>query len=222
MVDVPLLIADAEDLTLGTLVAPAWGIYLNGSPVIQSATIASQAALGFVSSFDSLPGVAAIAAAIGAPNIVPVTASTIDFEYDQDRPISNYPQEQGAFQSYDKVTLPFDVKVKLACGGSTSRRQAFISTCLGISQSLSLFDVVTPELTFQSVNCTRIGWKRNARHGVTLILIDLWFEQVPVTATTSFLNTQQPGNAGQQSIGNVQPTTPNQQVQSAFDAFGAD
>ena len=221
MADIELLLADAEDLALSTKVAPAWGIYLNGSPVIQAATVANLTVPGALSGFGSLPGVAAIAAAVGAPNIVPVTASTIDFEYDQDRPISNYPQEQGAFQSYDKVTLPFDVKVRLACGGSTSRRQAFISTCLGIAASYALFDVVTPELTFTSVNCTRIGWKRSARHGVTLIVPELWFEQVPVTATTSFVNTQQPGNAGQQSVGNVQPTTPTQQVQSAFDTFGA-
>jgi hypothetical protein len=197
----PLLFADA--LAFAGLLAPSqWGIFLKGFPVIQPATVATQAILG------SLSPVQQVASLVGVPNIVPVTASTIDFEFAEEFPLSNYPQEQGAFQSYNKVELPFDVKVKLACGGSTATRQAFLTTCLAISKSLALFDVQTPEIIFQSCNVTHIDWRRNARAGVTLIHVDLWFQQISVTSATTFTNTQQPAEAGQKGIGVVQPKAP--------------
>jgi hypothetical protein len=212
---IELITADANDLVLGALLQPPWGIYLNGAPVIQPATVLGQAVNAV------LAPVAAVAALVGVPGILPVTASTVEFDFAQDWPLSNYPQEQGAFQTYDKVTLPFDVKLRLACGGSTSVRQAFLSTCLAIGNSFALFDVVTPEMTFTSVNCTHLGWPRRATDGNTLIKVDLYFLEIPVTATASFSNTQQPGGAAPQSLGPVQPVTPSQNVQQSFDAVGA-
>ena len=219
---IELLTADAADLSIATLIAPTWGIYLAGSPVILPASVATSFVSNAIGNFTSIPGVQQISGALGIPsNLVPVFASTVDFEYAQDWPISNYPQEQGAFQSYDKVTLPFDVKIKLAAGGSATNRQSFINACLSISNSITLFDVVTPEWVFNSCSCTHIDWRRDASRGVTLIAIDLWFQQINVVSTTNYSNTQQPGNAGQQANGNAQPMTPNQVVQQSFDAFGA-
>ena len=210
MANIALLTADATSFVLGSLLQPAWGVYLNGSPVIQPASVFGQAIQA------QLSPVTAIAALVGFPNIIPVSASTVEFQFSQDWPISNYPQEQGAFQSYDKVTLPFDVKLRLASNAG----QAFLQTCLGIANSLALFSVVTPELTFASVNCTHISWDRSAARGATLIQVDLWFQQISVQAAAAYSNTQQPGVAGQQSSGNVQPQTPNSRVQSGFAALG--
>lgn len=195
---ITLLTADASELILGGLLQPAWGVYLDGVPVIQPAAFAGP-------TFPALAALATLAPLLGATNVVPASASTVDFEYGQEFPLSNYPQEQGAFQSYNKVTLPFDVKLKLASSGSPSARQAFLSTCQAIASSIALFSVVTPEQTFDSVNCTHIDWKRNARQGNTLIQVDLWFQQIPVVSATNFQNTQQPGDAGQQALGTVQP-----------------
>jgi hypothetical protein len=212
MANVALLTADAEDLILGAFLTPAWGIYLEGVPVIQPASIQGSVFAA------SIAPIQAIASLLGVPNILPVMASTVDFVFSQDWPISNYPQEQGAFQSYDKVTLPFDVKLKLACGGSISNRQAFLNTCLAIANSFALFDVVTPEITFTSVNCTHIDWPRSARRNNTLIEVDLWFQEISVSASAEFTTTQQPGDAAPQSLGNVQPQTPNQYVANGFAA----
>jgi hypothetical protein len=147
---------------------------------------------------------------IGAPNISPVYASVVDFEYSQDWPLSTYQQEQGAFQAYDKVTLPWDVKIHLACGGSPSTRQAFLSTVLAIANSFSLYDIVTPEMTFPSCNVSHISWPRSANSGVSLIVVDLWFKEIPVTATASFTNTQNPSDSSQQALGNQQAQTATQ------------
>lgn len=206
---IDILVSDAVDLLLGAMNAPTWGIYLDGNPVVQPASIGGQ---GF---FPSVAPIQALASIIGAPNIVPTTASTVDFSYAKDYPISTFPQEQGAFQAYNKVTLPFDVKLRLASNGGgagASGRQAFISTCLAISSSLSLFDIVTPEMTFPSSNCTHIDFDRKAAKNATLIVIDLFFKEIPVTASANFANTQQPGDSGQQSLGNAQPQQPSQQT----------
>src|SRR5579872_6225668 len=106
MASIPLLIADASEIILGALLQPSWGIYSSsGVPVIQPATFLQSA---FVSQIQPL---SAITNALGLSGLLPVAASTVEFEYRQDWPISTYPQEQGAFQPYDKVTLPFDVRI---------------------------------------------------------------------------------------------------------------
>jgi hypothetical protein len=70
---------------------------------------------------------------LGLPNLQPVSASMVEFEFDQDWTIADTPQELGAFQSYDKVQMPFSVKVRLACGGPVSQRQAFLNSVLAIA-----------------------------------------------------------------------------------------
>jgi hypothetical protein len=230
---VELVIADAENLALAALLAPQWGIYYQGIPVIQPATLATQVITGALGGFAALPGAQQISAALGI-NIVPVTASMVNFEYKQDWPISNYPQEQGAFQSYDKVTLPFDVRLKLACGGPTATRQAFLTTAFAIAggaapgaplvlsgsgappNNTALFDIVTPERTYTSCSCTHIEFSRAAQNGATIIIADMFFQQISVTSTTNFANTQQPGNAGQVGIGNQQPQTPSPALESTL------
>ena len=234
---IELLLADAEDLTLGSLLAPQWGIYYQGLPVIFPATVASQVVTGALGGFAALPGAQQAAAALGL-NIVPVTASMIDFEYKQDWPISNYPQEQGAFQSYDKVTLPFDVRLKLACGGGTATRAAFLTTVYAIAGGIApnsplnilgsagsqsntaLFNIVTPERAYTSCSCTHVDFSRSAKNGVTLIVVDMWFQQISVTSASSFSNTQNPANAGQVGIGNQQPQIPSSSVQSSISLSG--
>lgn len=212
---VSLLTQDAAELTLSALLQPTWGVYLGGVPVLQPASIVGN----LINS--ALAPINAIAGLIGVPNIVPVTASTVEFEYAQDFPISTYTQEQGAFQSYNKVQLPFDVKLRMTSGGSLTVRQNFLNTCLAIANSTSLFDVVTPEMIFSSVNCSHISWPRSAKKGNTLITVDLYFEQINVITATNFTNTLTPVSSGQQSIGNVQPQTPNTTVQNSFNAIGA-
>lgn len=212
---VSLLTSDAAELALSALLQPPWGLYLDGAPVIQPASI-----LGNVIAEELAP-IQAIASLVGFPNIVPVTASTVEFEFSQDFPLSNYPQELGAFQSYNKVTMPFDVKLKFAAGGSTSLRQGFVNTCLAIANSMSKFDVVTPETIFTSVNCTHIDFHRSAKRGNTLIQIDLFFQQINEISATQFSNTLSPTASGQQSIGNVQAQNPQQNLESAFQSLGA-
>ena len=142
--------------------------------------------------------------------------SIVDFDYKQDWPVSDYTVEDGGFQSYDKVQLPFDIKVRVVSGGSAIERQDLLTAVLDASNSLNLYDVVTPEQTFSSCNITHIDYKRTAYNGVGLLMIDIWFIEVRVTSTTTYSTTQSPTTAGQQNTGSVSPQTPNSIVQQDF------
>lgn len=143
--------------------------------------------------------------------------SFVSFDYKQDWAISDYPVEDGGFQSYDKVQLPFDVRVRVTSGGSAAERQALIDEVTDIANSLELYDVVTPERVYSSVNVSHFDIHRTATGGVGMIVCDIWFLEIRVTSTAAFTNTQQPGDAGQQNIGNVQPQAPESSVQQNFD-----
>jgi hypothetical protein len=227
MPGIALLVEDAEDLVLGSLLAPAWGIYLNGVPVIQPATVPSSGIAGLIEdAFAAVTAVQQIAGLLGGStfgtgnnSLPPSVASTIQFEFDQDWSLPTYNQEQGAFQAYNKVTLPFDVKVRLACGGSVSDRQSFLQAVLAMANSVALFDIMTPEMTFSSVNVSHVSvLPRESKRGVSLIQVDLFFQQIPVASSTTFQNTATPNIAGENPGGNVQAQTPSQYVQSEFSA----
>lgn len=210
-----LLFGDALSV-IGTFFAPQWGVYIEGQPVIVPATIFGQTINPAVSALS------AIAALVGFPNVVAVTGSVIEFDYSAESPISNYPQENGAFQSYNKVQLPYDVRMKIASGGgSAAARQAFFDTLEALRTSTALVDVVTPEHVYTDCNCFHIDYRRTAHSGVELIVADVWFKEVRIRSAVSFSNTQQPTDAGQQSIGNVQsqdlPGNVQQQFQNDFD-----
>jgi hypothetical protein len=216
---IPLLLQDASDILLGALLQPTWGVYLNGQPVLQPAAFGGASMSSFSGSLATVVQVAgtignlssAFASAFSGGGglgsiinglnsiVLPAIASTIEFEY---------PQEQGAFTSYNKATLPFDVRLRVCCGGSVSKRQAFLTTCQAIKDSLQLFSVVTPEMVFSSCNCTHISWRRTAQKNNQLIEVDLGFVQVRVVSATSLFNfTSAPGDAGQQGLGTVQGLT---------------
>jgi hypothetical protein len=143
-----------------------------------------------------------------------VTANSVaSFEYKQDWPISDYPVEEGGFQSYDKVQLPFDVRVRFVSGGSEFDRQSLLDSVDAAANTLDLYDVLTPEALYESCSITHYDYQRTAVNGVGMIVVDVWLVQIRVTSTATFTNTQSPGTAGQQGLGNVQtqqPTTAQQ------------
>lgn len=141
----------------------------------------------------------------GIPVII--ADSTISFEFRQDFPISDYPVEAGGFQNYDKVQLPAEIRVRLSAGESIANRQAFLSSIDTVINTTDLYDVLTPEATYLGYNFTHRDFRRRAENGVGLIVVDLWLTEIRETSTATFANTQQPSEAGKQSVGNVQPQT---------------
>jgi len=143
-------------------------------------------------------------------NNSPVIASdnVIDMSYRKEWTLSDYPVEKGAFQTYDKVETPFEVNIALSVGGTPDDRATFIQSADTILTSLDLYDVVTPEAVYSSVNFRRNEYDRNATKGAGLITIGFYGEQIRVTATAEFSNTKSPVSASPVNGGTVQTTSP--------------
>lgn len=136
-------------------------------------------------------------------------ASVVSFENDQQWSISDYPVEEGGFESYDKVSLPFQVHLRFAAGRSTDAREQLINDLDAIAGTTTLHDVVTPEKIYIGVNVNRVSYRRTATNGVGLLQIDVACTEVRTTATASFSNsTKSPTDADAVNNGQVQPTTP--------------
>src|SRR6266446_5232352 len=98
-------------------------------------------------------------------NTVLAADSVASVEYQDPWRISDYPQEQGAFESYNKVKSPFTVKIAFLISGDISNRSDFLETLQRAVESLDLFVVVTPEISYDSANLSFSTYRRTARSG---------------------------------------------------------
>ncbi len=138
----------------------------------------------------------------GAP--VVTADSVVGFAYKQEWAISDYPVEQGSFETYDKVAIPFDARVRFSAGGSEANRLALLSSIASIADDhKNLYTVITPEAVYDSVTISHYDYHRTASNGVGLIVVDVWcFHVIVVTAASA---TQSPSGAAPVPQGTVQP-----------------
>lgn len=142
----------------------------------------------------------------GAPVITPDTF--LSFGFSVHFSIADYPLQQGAFESFNKVRQPFENKLTVATGGSLADRQELLSAVDAISGDLNSYDMATPEKIYNNCNVTHYGYDKSAMKGNGLLAIEIWFSQVRIEAQAGFSDTQQPEGSSPQNGGNVQPTTP--------------
>lgn len=135
--------------------------------------------------------------------------NVVAVEFKQDWTISNYPLEGGAFETYDKVQLPFEIHLQFSTGGSISDRQSFLNSIAAVVGNTQLYDVLTPEQLYQNVNLKHWDYDRRASN-VGLLTVDIWVEQINQTASQSFQNVQNPASASPVAAGSVSPNTPTQ------------
>ncbi len=140
------------------------------------------------------------------PLVVP--DSVFAFSLSDEARIEKYPIEGGSFQSYNKVNTPFEPRLTMTKGGAVFERTAFIQALRALKVSIDVCNVVTPEITYESVNCIHVDFDRKAGNGATMITADVHFEQVNQTGQVAFSNTAQPSGASQVNNGQVQATAP--------------
>lgn len=145
-----------------------------------------------------------------ADNSLAITPdSVVSVDWSGDFRISNYPIEDGDFQSYNKVRVPFEARITMRKAGTVSDRQDFIAAIEQIRASLSLYTLTTPEKSYASVNVVSVSYERKADRGAAVIEADFHLQEVMTTATATFSNTQQPQAQDPQNGGTVQTQTPN-------------
>lgn len=188
--NVVLLASDAANV-ISLFLGPQWGLFTqSGAPAFAS--------LG-------IPGIlgAGIGRLIGLGG-----QSVAEFEYRQDHRISTAPQEQGAFLSYNKVATPFNGRVSYIVSGISAQRQVFIEAVQSMQKSLTLLSLVMPEFTFPSVNVVHHDFRRTAKNGVSMFVVEVWVEEVRITGTAAYTSTATPAGANQVNGGSVQPQAP--------------
>lgn len=124
--------------------------------------------------------------------------------------ISDYPLEQGQFETYNKVALPFQSRVALTKGGTLSERQGFLSRIEEIRGNLTLYNVVTPERVYMDVNIERVTLDRTASNGAGLLNVELVLREIRQTTAVAFTSSQTPSGADVVNNGSVQTKPSNQ------------
>lgn len=130
--------------------------------------------------------------------------SLVSMDYKNDARVSDYPVEQGAFASYNKISSPFTIQVMLACGGDLTRRAAFQAALNAALRSLTLYTVVADDGTFNNCNLVGLDWGRSQQDGATITKAFCEFREIRQRGTTAFSQTAEPQGAAMINQGQVQ------------------
>lgn len=118
------------------------------------------------------------------------------------------PTETVGFGSYNKVVVPYDVRLIMSRGGSVEDRQDFLKAVQDAWQSVELFNVVTPECVYLDVNVVGVRRLAAPDRGATLMSLEIALRKVRQTATLTFVQTKEPSGSGQVKDGSVQARQP--------------
>lgn len=118
--------------------------------------------------------------------------------------VSDFPMEARSFSSYNKVQTPFDAVLRMAISADVSARQTFLGTVGALVQSTDLYAVVTPEISYGSVNMVGYNYSRTERQGTTLLIVELAFQEIRQSAVAQFSQVKAPSGADPVNDGQVQ------------------
>ena len=127
--------------------------------------------------------------------------SFVKFEYKKDNKIPNYPIEQGSFQTYNKVALPYEVKLTITKNGSIS---PFIVKINELLNSTALLTIVTPDAIYKTTNLVHFDYRKEARNGAVLLIAELTFQEVRI-APNPAAPTAAPQGAKTTPLGQTSP-----------------
>lgn len=142
----------------------------------------------------------------GAAALTPESFRELDESKDWNIP--RYPIESGAFQSYNKVELPADVRLAVVKAGNDAAKDAFLKTVQAYAASLALLTVVTPGKTYRNMNLVHYEQHRSAETGAGLLTVRLFFQEVRTSAKSAFSEVADPTAASNVNGGAVQPGAP--------------
>lgn len=126
---------------------------------------------------------------------VAIADTTLMLEYMADSRVSDYPQEQGAFGSYNKVQMPYRATVTLVCGRTVADREAFLAAIDAAKQSTDLYTIATPEDTYQNANIVAYDYRRTTKNGATLLIVNLHLEEIRQTGSAAFASSTSTASA---------------------------
>lgn len=152
--------------------------------------------------------------------IVPDTVEKFEFRGEQR--ISDYPLEKGAFASFNKVAQPFEIRMLMVCSGLNyaqniasslglnlgskyMQRGDFLDTLDYMLGTTDLFDIVTPDKLYANVNLVHYDFRKEARNGAIMLMVDAWFQEVRVTGGATYIKSDSPSASDPVDVGSVHP-----------------
>lgn len=118
--------------------------------------------------------------------------SIVAVEVKKEYNLPNYPMEDGAFQSYNKVKEPYDIRLKMAIGGNVAKLDAFLKALDVIVASVKLYDVVLPDALYVNANIHHYDFQRTATNGVGLLTVTVWAKEIRSDIIVAFANVKVP------------------------------
>lgn len=146
------------------------------------------------------------------------------FEYRNEGRVSDYPMEQGAFDSYNKVATPYQIRMLMVCSGlnyAQSAAQAITNALgIGIGQNFAsrgdflstldymlattdLFTIVSPDAIYKSVTLEHYDYRKESSDGATMLKVEAWFREIRVNAGATYSTSNSPSAAGPADLGTV-------------------
>lgn len=135
--------------------------------------------------------------------------------------VSNYPVEQGAFASYNKVKTPKEWTITLSKAGSSHDMDQFSAELDSREGDLVLYTVITPERSWSSANIDRVEYRRDASSGAGMIIATIHFIEIRQASQASNApgaidpTATTPSAQAQVNNGQTQTTTPSANVSAS-------
>lgn len=129
------------------------------------------------------------------------------FEFRNEQRVADYPMEQGAFASYNKVATPFQIRMQMVCSGlnyaqsaaqavknalnidigqNYASRPDFLDTLDYMLATTDLFTIVTPDATYPNATMEHYDYRKESNNGATMLKIEAWFREIRVTAGSTY------------------------------------
>jgi hypothetical protein len=148
------------------------------------AQIASLQALSFAASH--LPGLnppTPIYAVVSSDTFIPLAVpdSWGDFSAKYETQLSDYPQEFGAFQPYNKVRRPIEVNVTLIKTGSDLARFSWLAAIQQqeANNPEQLYTLISPQLIATNYSLSGLSYDTRPDRGSNKLFLTLRFTEIP-------------------------------------------
>lgn len=98
--------------------------------------------------------------------------------------LPTFPLQDGEFSSYNKVKLPGESSVKISKGGSLQDRKNLLNKIATMAGDTRLYSILTPEVSYPSVNIRRYSIRRQGREGAYYFAdLEIFFRVIQQTTS---------------------------------------
>jgi hypothetical protein len=144
--------------------------------------------------------------------------SCVEIKYSGKAKTSNFPVEEGAFASYNKVKEPIQYKVSLAVSGE-DRCAAFEADLEEELSAANLYNIATPTMTYMNVTLDGYNISHTAGN-INALTVELSLLEVrevtPSYTTVTIPKPKKPTSASAAGGGKGNPSAPNQPPTRTF------